>query len=126
MKDIPCRHAIATILYKRFDVSAFVDKCYTKEAYLEAYSGSIPPLAGDRYWPKMNTTLLPPPIKLGPGRPRKNRRKSAHEDPKKPGKLTRHGLQIQIANIFNHVNNYVYLTSFMQGSMARSISSQTS
>ena len=94
LKGIPCRHAIATILYKRFDVSAFVDRCYTKEAYLEAYSGSIPPLAGDRYWPKMNTTLLPPPIKLGPGRPRKNRRKSAHEDPKKPGKLTRHGLQM--------------------------------
>ena len=42
----------------------------------------------------MNTTLLPPPIKLGPSRPRKNRKKSAHEDPKKPGKLTRHGLQM--------------------------------
>ena len=36
----------------------------------------------------------PPPIKISPGRPRKTRIKIAHEDPKKPGILTRHGMQM--------------------------------
>lgn len=53
-----------------------MDKSYTKEAYLESYSGIIHPLAGERHWPKANISLLPPPINLGPGRPRKNRIKS--------------------------------------------------
>ena len=66
LKGIPCRHAITVIFYKCFDVFAFVDRCYTNDAYLEAYSGFIPPFAGDRYWPKMNITLLPlpPPLDL--------------------------------------------------------------
>ena len=42
-------------------------------------------------------SIDPPPIKIGPGRPRKSRIKSAHEDPKKPGKLTRHGMQMTSA-----------------------------
>ncbi|KAL2933863.1 Transcription factor MYBS3 [Bienertia sinuspersici] len=38
--------------------------------------------------------LDPPPIKVGPGRPRKNRVKDPHENPKKQGKLTRHGIKM--------------------------------
>ncbi|KAL2930100.1 Retrovirus-related Pol polyprotein from transposon TNT 1-94 [Bienertia sinuspersici] len=36
----------------------------------------------------------PPLIKVGPGRPRKNRVKDPHENPKKQGKLTRHGIEM--------------------------------
>ena len=36
----------------------------------------------------------PPPIKIGPGRPRKSWFKSPHEDPKQPGRLTKHGVQM--------------------------------
>ena len=36
----------------------------------------------------------PPPIKIGPGRPRKSRFKSPHEDPKHPDRLTKHGVQM--------------------------------
>ena len=72
--------------------------------YLEAYSGVIPPLAGERHWPKANIPLLPPPFKLGPSRPKKNRIKSSHEDPKKQGKLTRYGVQItcKICGVVGH------------------------
>ncbi|KAL2901829.1 Transcription factor MYBS3 [Bienertia sinuspersici] len=38
--------------------------------------------------------LDPPPIKKGPGMPRKNRVKDPHENPKKQGKLTRHGIEM--------------------------------
>ncbi|KAK9663641.1 hypothetical protein RND81_O264200 [Saponaria officinalis] len=38
--------------------------------------------------------LNPPPIKIGPGRPRKNRRKDPFEDPKKKGRLTKHGIEM--------------------------------
>ena len=91
LKGIPCRHGIAALYYMRRDVESYVDNCYSKDAYLKSYSGVIPPLEGDRHWPKANVTLLPPPVKLGPGKPRKNRIKLPYENPKKPGKLTRHG-----------------------------------
>ena len=71
-----------------------MDECYTKAAYTRAYTCSIAPCIGKRHWPKIDMSIDPPPIKIGPGRPRKSRIKSAHEDPKKSGKLTRHGMQM--------------------------------
>lgn len=35
--------------------------------------------------------IRPPQVKVGPGRPRRNRRRDPHEDPKHPEKLTKHG-----------------------------------
>lgn len=58
------------------------------------FIGSIPPLEGERYWPRVVSHIEPPPIKIGPGRPRKNRRKDPFEDPKKPGRLTRTGMEM--------------------------------
>lgn len=48
------------------------------------------PCSGERHWPKKDFPLNPQPVKVGPGRPKKNRRKDPSEHPKKPGKLTRH------------------------------------
>ncbi|XP_021729364.1 uncharacterized protein LOC110701534 [Chenopodium quinoa] len=81
----PCRHAIACIFFLNREAEEFVHQCYTKETYLKAYAGSIPPLVGERYWPKVTSPLQPPPIKIGPGRPRKKRVKDPYENPKKPG-----------------------------------------
>ncbi|KAL2921480.1 hypothetical protein RDABS01_012971 [Bienertia sinuspersici] len=36
----------------------------------------------------------PPPIKVGPSRPRKSRIKDPFEDPKKTGTLSRHGMEM--------------------------------
>ncbi|XP_010691905.1 uncharacterized protein LOC104905154 [Beta vulgaris subsp. vulgaris] len=55
---------------------------------------ATPYLHVERHWTKVDYPLQPPPIKIGPGRPRKNRIKDPHEDPKKPGKLTRHGVEM--------------------------------
>ncbi|KAL2894817.1 Antiviral helicase SKI2 [Bienertia sinuspersici] len=91
LTGIPCSHAIACIFFMHQEAETYVHPYYLRETYLRAYSTSIPPIEGDRHWPKVDIDLLPPPIKIGPGRPRRNRRKDPYEDPKKKGKLTRHG-----------------------------------
>lgn len=91
---IPCCHACAAIFFCNQQPENYVDDCYSKATYLKAYSVSIPPLEGEKYWPHSDIKVDPPPIKIGPGRPRKNRRKDPYEDPKKPGKLTKHGSEI--------------------------------
>ncbi|XP_074289746.1 uncharacterized protein LOC141615099 [Silene latifolia] len=94
LTGIPCFHAVAAI----FDISAlaedYVHEMYKREAYLRSYNMSISPCPGQRHWPKVELPLNPPPIKIGPGRPRKKRRRAPHEDPKKPGKLTKHGIEM--------------------------------
>lgn len=94
LTGIPCRHAIACIFYKHEEAEKYIDMCYGRQAYLDMYSGTINSIPGERYWPKVDMPLDPPPVKVGVGRPRRNRRKTPHEDPKKPGKLTRHGLEM--------------------------------
>lgn len=46
LKGISCCHCIPALYHMCKDIESFVDKCYTKEAYLDAYSGVIPPLSG--------------------------------------------------------------------------------
>ena len=65
-----------------------------REAYLRAYSSFISPCVGERHYPRIEKQLDPPSIKIGPGRPRKNRRKDPHEDPKRSGRLTKHGIEM--------------------------------
>ncbi|XP_074290993.1 uncharacterized protein LOC141617729 [Silene latifolia] len=94
LTGIPCFHAVAAI----FDISAlaedYVHEMYKREAYWRSYNMSISPCPGQRHWPKVELPLNPPPIKIGPGRLRKKRRRAPHEDPKKPGKLTKHGIEM--------------------------------
>ncbi|KAL2899948.1 Transcription initiation factor TFIID subunit 1 [Bienertia sinuspersici] len=65
------------------------------DTYLKTNNGSISPCPGERHWPSVELPLDPPPIKIGPGRPRKNRRKHPMENPKKKGKLIKHGVEMK-------------------------------
>ena len=94
LTGIPCCHAVACIFLCNFNAEEYVSDWYKRDTYLKAYTNSIPPCVGERHWTKVDYPLLPPPIKIGPGRPRKNRIKDPHEDPKKPGKLTKHGVEM--------------------------------
>ncbi|KAL2903319.1 Gag-Pol polyprotein [Bienertia sinuspersici] len=94
MCGIPCCHAVAAIFFCHQKAEDYVDVAFTREVYLKAYSNPIPPCEGERHWPKVDFPIDPPPIKIGPGRPRKNRRKDPHELAKKPGKLSKHGLEM--------------------------------
>ncbi|KAK1411785.1 hypothetical protein QVD17_32525 [Tagetes erecta] len=92
LTGIPCYHVCAVTGFLHKPVEDFVHFYYTKEMYMKSYEFSIPPLPSERYWPVVDYPLDPPPIKIGPGRPKKNRKKDPHEDPKRPGKLTKHGM----------------------------------
>ncbi|XP_076932017.1 uncharacterized protein LOC143597391 [Bidens hawaiensis] len=84
-----------TCTCKKWDLTEkFFNKCYHKEQYMKSYEFIILPLAGERYWPSVDYLLDPPPIEKAPGRPKKNRKRDPHEDPKRPGKLTRHEVQM--------------------------------
>ncbi|KAL2893285.1 Transposase for insertion sequence element ISRM5 [Bienertia sinuspersici] len=98
-KNPNCCHSIQslqsrTIFFCQQQPEDYVDQCFKKATYLKAYTVSIPPMEGERYWPDSDLHLDPPPIKIGPGRPRKNRRKDPFEDPKRPGRLTKHGMEM--------------------------------
>ncbi|XP_074290274.1 uncharacterized protein LOC141617004 [Silene latifolia] len=94
LTGIPCSHGVAAIFYIHGQAEDFVHDMYKKNAYFAAYNGCISPCPGERHWTKIDLPLNPPPIKVGPGRPRKKRRRDPHEDPKRSGKLTKHGLQM--------------------------------
>ncbi|KAL2935010.1 hypothetical protein RDABS01_018129 [Bienertia sinuspersici] len=89
---------VACIFFCHGNAEDYVHEYYTREMYLKTYSGTIPPLKGERHWPRVNMPLDPLPIKVGPGKPRKNRVKDPHENPKKQGKLTRHGNEMTCSN----------------------------
>ncbi|KAL2896105.1 Retrotransposon-derived protein PEG10 [Bienertia sinuspersici] len=92
--EIPCCHVIACIYFQNKDAESFVDGFYKGSCYLKAYVGSIPPYEGERHWPRVEFKLNPPPIEIGLSRPRKNRIKDPFEQPKKPGILSRHGMEM--------------------------------
>ncbi|KAK1432692.1 hypothetical protein QVD17_09590 [Tagetes erecta] len=94
LSGIPCFHVCAVAGFLKRDAEEFVHSYYTKEMYMKSYAYSILAMAGEDYWPVVEMPMDPPPIKIQPGRPKKNRRKDPHEDPKKPGKLSRHGVLI--------------------------------
>ncbi|XP_057247550.1 uncharacterized protein LOC125492727 [Beta vulgaris subsp. vulgaris] len=79
---------------KNKEAENFVDPFYRKDVCLAAYAGSIPPLEGERHWPRVPCEVQPPPIKIGPSRPRKNRRRDLEEDLKKHGTLKRTGSEM--------------------------------
>ncbi|XP_021993413.1 uncharacterized protein LOC110890146 [Helianthus annuus] len=92
LTGLPCYHMCAVASFLGREAEEFVHESYKKEMYLKAYDYIIPPLPSEKYWPVVDLPLDPPPVKIGPGRPKKNRKKDPHENPKKPGKLTKHGM----------------------------------
>ncbi|XP_021719382.1 uncharacterized protein LOC110687063 [Chenopodium quinoa] len=89
MTSIPCCHAVACIYFVEKEPELYVDSSYFKDTYMSVYAGLIPPIQGERHWPKVSQCIAPPPIKIGPRRPRKNLIKDPHENPKKSGTMTR-------------------------------------
>ncbi|XP_021734705.1 uncharacterized protein LOC110698475 [Chenopodium quinoa] len=75
MLGIPCCHACACIFFLMKEAEHYVDPCYTRENYLKAYAGSIPPstLHNKRKCPHKDTAEAPPepPTKKPRGRPNK-------------------------------------------------------
>ncbi|XP_076938897.1 uncharacterized protein LOC143607271 [Bidens hawaiensis] len=91
LTGIPCKHVCVVAGFIHKNVEEFVDVGYFKKTYMKSYEFSIPPLPSERYWLVVDYPMDPPPIKAAPSRPKKNRKRDPHEDPKNKGKLTKHG-----------------------------------
>ncbi|KAL2894437.1 S-adenosylmethionine carrier 1 chloroplastic/mitochondrial [Bienertia sinuspersici] len=94
LMGVPCWHAIACIYFLKREAEEYVNECYKREVYLRCYANPVPVCEGERHWPRVEQNLDPPPIKIGPGRPRRNMIKDPFENPKKPGTLRRHGMEM--------------------------------
>ncbi|CAN1732505.1 hypothetical protein LINPERHAP1_LOCUS1656 [Linum perenne] len=71
--------------YMRYDIKGYMDKWYSVELAKKAYTKGVPPLPGREDWVDVEGLLiLPPPHKVMPGRPKKNRRKEPREVSTRP------------------------------------------
>ncbi|XP_021866757.2 uncharacterized protein [Spinacia oleracea] len=82
LTGIPCPHAYACIVKKRWRPEDFVHECYSKAKYLATYSPHIKPMPGMKQWKKTDLPRpLPPLLRKMPGRPKSHKRKKeAGED----------------------------------------------
>ncbi|XP_059281033.1 uncharacterized protein LOC132034673 [Lycium ferocissimum] len=62
LKGIPCQHALAAILYKKYEPIEFVDSCYSKETYLRTYCHFLQPVTNMKMWPESNNPYVAPPV----------------------------------------------------------------
>ncbi|CAH9067147.1 unnamed protein product [Cuscuta europaea] len=73
LTGLPCRHAIASISFMRVDPCTYVDDVYRKFTHKKYYRLGLPPMNGERMWPKVpGEPIKPPPYRVMPGRPKKN------------------------------------------------------
>ncbi|KAL4317957.1 hypothetical protein GQ457_18G005760 [Hibiscus cannabinus] len=124
INGIPCCHAICAMYHDSKKPEAYVSEWYSKEKYLASYNHFLQPVRGKKFWPKGLPSILPPKVKVQPGRPKKNRIKSKDEPKKvKAGKYTRAGVKMtcsvckttghnkqkcpQTTNIDNSTKDYV-------------------
>ncbi|CAN1187099.1 hypothetical protein LINPERHAP2_LOCUS38526 [Linum perenne] len=73
--------------YMRYDIKGYMDKWYSVELAKKAYTKGVPPLPGREDWVDVEgLSVLPPPHKVMPGRPKKNRRKESGEASTRPSR----------------------------------------
>ena len=80
LSGIPCAHGCQAILSINAQPEQYVDECFKKSTYLDAYSTLMCPMKGSKDWPRATQAkLLPPKARRMPGRPKKHRRREADE-----------------------------------------------
>ncbi|XP_050219968.1 uncharacterized protein LOC126670310 [Mercurialis annua] len=106
ISGIPCAHALVCINFMRYNVVDYVDDWYKKEKYKLAYEFCLQPINGCRMWPKVGgSSILPPPYRKMPGRPKKNRRRDPDEEPKKHPRFARKGVAMTCSHCLSEGHN---------------------
>lgn len=92
LTGIPCCHAITCYIDRREDPENAIPLIYRKEAYQAVYNPIIYPTNGENLWVATpHVDILPPPLRRGPGRPKRSRNKDADEKRSETGSCTRKG-----------------------------------
>lgn len=92
LSGIPCKYVCVVAGLIKRNSEEFIHESFLKEQYFKSCQFTIPPLPSEKYWSFIDYPLDPPPVKAMHGRPKKNRKTDPYEDPKRPGKLTKHGV----------------------------------
>ncbi|KAL4296155.1 hypothetical protein GQ457_12G015250 [Hibiscus cannabinus] len=96
ISGIPCCHAICAMFHDSKSPEDYASEWYNKEKYMATYKHVLQPVRGEKFWPKGLPSILPPTVKVQPGRP-KNKRTKAKDEPKKMkvGKFTKAGARMR-------------------------------
>ena len=101
LSGIPCVHAICAIRFKKQDACLYCDDYLMPSSYMQTYTPTIFPIAGEDDWEEVDYPIAPPPYKNQTGRPKLKRNKEAGEKnkttaPPAPieGKLGRKGTKM--------------------------------
>ncbi|CAN1121394.1 hypothetical protein LINPERPRIM_LOCUS2164 [Linum perenne] len=80
LTGIPCAHAITCIASEGEDPEMFLADCYSTKTYWKIYDHVMQPLDGLKEWSNHEfEAILPPLLRVMPGRPRKKRVRGADE-----------------------------------------------
>ncbi|KAJ9542234.1 hypothetical protein OSB04_028740 [Centaurea solstitialis] len=92
LSGIPCPHAVAAIYFLNKRPEDYVPNWFRKEMYKVTYGSYLQPVQGMNQWPPNYLNKpLPPKPRIMPGRPKKKRRRSAHEPVSHVGRVSRVG-----------------------------------
>ena len=98
LSRIPCIHACSAIYFSRHKPEEYVANCYCLATYVLAYEEGLHVMLGPEAWPKDSPTMiLPPFVRIQPGRPRKVKRKKLDE-PTIAYKISRSGYVVNCGN----------------------------
>lgn len=99
LTGIPCYHACACIFFQKQSPLDYMHQCYKKKTYMEVYNHVLEPVSGEQFWEETNhTPMLPPLVKIAPGRPKKNRSKKndvVESRESDPSRLKRTGTSVK-------------------------------
>ncbi|XP_009600599.1 uncharacterized protein [Nicotiana tomentosiformis] len=97
LKGIPCAHVVAAIHFKKLESVNYIAHSYHRETYMKTYSHFLQPVQNMEMWPEsQNLSVIPPKVRVMPGRTKKVRRREPTEN--KIGKLSKRGTQMTCNN----------------------------
>ncbi|KAI8525266.1 hypothetical protein RHMOL_Rhmol13G0217400 [Rhododendron molle] len=90
LSGIPCSHRCATIIAHKAQPEDYVNEAYTTDTFVRTYSHRIKPIPDKSLWPQTKCDpIMPPPLRVPIGRPKKARRKG-EDEPNNPFKTRKH------------------------------------
>ncbi|XP_058186543.1 uncharacterized protein LOC131303610 [Rhododendron vialii] len=90
LTGIPYIHGCAAIIAHKAQPEDYVNEAYTTDTFVRTYSHMMKPILDKSLWPQTQyDPIMPPPLRVPIGRPKKARRKG-EDEPNNPFKTRKH------------------------------------